>query len=376
MVKLAIIGMGDMGSKYAKWILQSSDLGFTLVAATRIKDVYLDRIKEYLSPDFKFYQSDRELFAAFDNKEFELDAVLVVTPHYAHEYSVKEAFKRGLNVLCDKPAGVYLRQAREMLEAKCDDKSYGFIFHQRLYPVNQKLKELVTSGVYGKVKRVSYTMTEWYRTNAYYKSAPWRATYKTDGGGTLLNQCPHSIDLLCYLFGMPVSVFGVCHEGKYHNIEVEDEATAYLEWANGVSGVFIASTGECPGVNRLEISFERAVVTASGNTIEIRENDKDELYYRNQDIQYLELPESKVSTIKFDKPDNSAYLEVLKAFAKSINGTGCVVASGEDSIMSLYVANAVYLSSAQRKVIELAPLGCEAELKFEKDFESWLNNKV
>lgn len=375
MIKLAVIGMGDMGSNYAKWILSDPSLGFEITAATRIKPKHLSKIKDLLPKDFTFYQSDDELFEAFDAGKLEADAVLVVTPHIAHEHAVEEAFKRNLHVLCDKPAGVYLRQGRQMLETCPQDSRYGFIFHQRCYPINRKLKEIVQSGIYGKVKRVCYTMTEWYRTESYYRTDAWRAKYKTDGGGTLLNQCPHSIDLLCHLFGMPEKIMAFCHEGKYHDIEVEDEATAYIEWPDSVTGVFIASTGELPGVNRLEISFERAVVTCSKNTITIKENPQNEIFYRNQDSQYLEAPESKVSELSFELSNEQAYKEVLRSFCSAIEKGENVVATGKEALMSLYFSNAAYLSSSKSVPIRFYPVGSPEEIAFEKEFEEWLSKK-
>lgn len=375
MINTAIIGLGDMGTKYAAMILKDKTLGLNLTAGTRIKEKNLNTIKELLPSDFKFYNDDKELFEAFDRGEFKAQAVIIVTPHYAHEYSVKEAFKRNLNVLCDKPAGVYLRQGIEMLNAKPQDKSYGFIFHQRMYPINQKLKEIVESAKYGKVKRISYTITDWYRTNAYYKSSAWRATWKTDGGGTLLNQCPHSIDLLCWLFGMPQSVYCSCYEGKYHPIQVEDEATAFIEWADGKTGVFIASTGENPGVNRLEISFEKAVLKCENDTIEILENPLPESEYRTMSAEEYKAPVPQKTVYKFDGGKGDAYQQVLKAFSGSIINGEKLVADGKDSIMSLYFANACYLSSHLKKPVTFHNQGTVEISAFEKDFENWLAEK-
>lgn len=377
MLKLAIIGLGDMGTKYALKILKNPSLGIELVCGTRITAERLEKIRDLIPADFPFYNSDDELFAAFDRGEVDFQAVLVVTPHYAHEHSVKEAFKRKLHVLCDKPAGVFLRAGREMLEAKPAECQYGYIFHQRRFDINQKLKEIISSGVYGKVKRVSFIMSDWYRTNAYFKSAPWRATYKTDGGGTLINQCPHSIDLMIHLLGMPVSVFGVCKEGKYHDIEVEDEATAYIEWPDNVTGVFVASTGELPGVNRFEISFDRAVVTCSKNQLTIVENEQPEQYFRNQNVQYLAAPEPKVTQMDFEKNEEDAYLEALSGFAKAVEtgDSNYLVAKGEESLKSLYFSNAVYLSSFKKQPVEFKEIGTAEEKAFEKEFESWLEGK-
>ncbi len=366
MKKIAIIGMGKMGSKYAKMILENQELDFELVASTRINEENSLKIKNYLDK-FIIYNSDLELFKGYDNHEFECDTILVATPHYAHKFAVIEAFKRNLDVLCEKPAGVYLKDGRLMLEQKKQNK-YGFVFHQRLYPINVFLKDIIKSNKYGRIKRINYIVTDWFRTNAYYKSNYWRSTYKTDGGGTLLNQCPHSLDLLCYFFGMPNKVMAFCNEGKYHNIEVEDDVTAYLEWENGITGVFIASTGEIPGINRMEISTERAIIRVFPDYIEIISNDKNDEYY-------LGLPDenfkkdTKYEKYEFSK--NDAYYELIKSFSE-----GEIIASGEDSLMSLYLSNAMYLSSWKKKIIELYDINSKEELEFEKEFEEEMKKHI
>ena len=366
MKKIAIIGMGKMGSKYAKMILENKELGYMLVATTRIREKNALKLKDYLN-DFKIYDSDIKLFEAYDKKEFECDTVLVATPHYAHKFSVIEAFKRNLDVLCEKPAGVYLKDGREMLSYKNDNK-YGFIFHQRRYPINVFLKNIIETKKYGKIKRINYIVTDWFRTEAYYKSDYWRSTYKTDGGGTLLNQCPHSLDLMCYLFGMPKMVRAFCNEGKYHKIEVEDEATAYLEWKDGITGVFIASTGEIPGINRMEISTDRALIRVYSDNIEIISNSHDDKYY-------LSLPDEgfKQDNIieRFEFNKNDAYYEVLREF-----NNGVSVASGEDSLMSLYLSNAMYLSSWKEKTINFYEINSLEEFNFEKEFEEEMKKHI
>ncbi|MCR5349907.1 MAG: Gfo/Idh/MocA family oxidoreductase [Acholeplasmatales bacterium] len=367
MKNIAIIGMGKMGSKYAKMILEDESIGFKLVASTRIREKNLPNVKDYMGT-FKVYNSDKELFEGFDKGEFKCDAVIVSTPHYSHKFAVIEAFKRKLDVLCEKPAGVYLKDGREMLEENNNNNVYGFIFHQRTYPINVFLKDIIDNNKYGKVKRISYIITDWFRTNAYYKSDYWRSTYKTDGGGVLLNQCPHSIDLLCHIFGMPNKVMAFCNEGKYHNVEVEDDVTSYLEWDSGVTGVFIASTGEIPGVNRMEITTDRAVIKVYKDKIEILSNEKNDEYYFNMPDESFKT-DTKLETYDFVK--NEAYKDVLKEFGK-----GKVVATGSDSLMSLYLSNAMYLSSWKKKIINIYDIGSKEELEFEKEFAEEMKKKI
>ncbi len=367
MKNVAIIGMGKMGSKYAKMILEDESIGFNLVATTRCREKNLDNIKDHIGK-FLMYDSDELLFKAYDNNEFKIDSVIVATPHIKHKYAVMEAHKRGLDVLCEKPAGVYLADGRIMLENNKDNKLYGFIFHQRTYPIYRFLKDIINNQTYGAVKRINYIVTDWFRTEAYYKSDYWRSTYKTDGGGTLLNQCPHSIDLLCHIFGMPSMVMAFCHEGKYHNIEVEDEVSSYLEWDNGITGMFIASTGEIPGVNRMEISTTRALISVYKDYIEIKYNDNDDKYYLGMPNEAF-CVNSKTDIKKFSK--NDAYREVLNEFAK-----GNLIADGKEALMSLYLSNAMYLSSWKKKPINFYPIGSKEELEFEKEFQEEMNKKI
>ena len=375
-MKAAIIGMGNMGSKYCKMIAEGKVEGMSVIAGTRIRPERLEALKDILPEDFKIYESGDKLYEAYDKGEISFDTVLIVTPHYSHEDLAIKAFKRGLNVLCDKPAGVYSRQARNMMEEYLKAKEehptlqYGYIFHQRTFPIYRKMKEIIESATYGNIKRVSWMITDWYRPDAYYKADAWRATWSGDGGGTLLNQCPHNLDLLQWICGMPDKVQGFCHEGKFHPIEVEDEVTAYFEWKNGMTGVFIASTGEAAGVNRLEIALDDALLVCEKGKLRICELDKPEREYRNETQNLFIKPNTEWRDIECEDPDN-AYEQLLKSFAK-----GQSIAEGAEAINSLYMSNAIYLSSWERKMIEIPTPGSPEELQFEKDYEAWLERKI
>ena len=375
MARVAIIGMGNMGSKYAVMIAQGKVPGMQLVAATRIRTERYEEIKDILPADMKLYQSGELLLDGYDAKEIDIDTVLIVTPHYSHEALAVKAFERGLNVLCDKPAGVYSRQARNMMDAYFKAKMknprllYGYIFHQRTFPVYRKMREIGHSGKYGNIKRVNWIVTDWYRPNAYYESGSWRATWAMDGGGTLLNQCPHNIDLLQWICGMPASVQGFCHEGKYHPIEVEDDVTAYFEWENGATGVFIASTGEAAGINRFEISLDNALLVCEKGNLRILELDKPESEYRKGHGDLFAKPVCSWREIAVEEAVEP-YIILLKEFNE-----GKLVAEGAEAIKSLYITNAIYLSSWENRRVELPEPGSADELEFEKRFESWLARK-
>lgn len=374
-MKTAIIGMGNMGSKYARMILEGKAGDMELAAVTRIRQERMDFLRDVFPKDLKIYQSAEELYAGYDRKEFEADAVLIVTPHYAHEKQVTDALERGLHVLCDKPAGVYTRQAANMERAyeaakkKKPDLLYGYVFHQRTFPIYKKMREIVQSKEYGGLKRVNWVITDWYRPDAYYTSSAWRATWKEDGGGTLLNQCPHNLDLMQWICGMPKRVSGFCHEGRYHAIEVEDDVTAYMEWEEGATGVFIASTGEAAGVNRLEISLDDALLVCEKGKLLVCELEKPEREYRKETKDLFAKPNTAWKEIECPAA-GGAYETVLSEFAK-----GRTIAEGAEAIRSLYLSNAIYLSSWEHEMIEIPARDSEEEKEFELRFEKWLKNK-
>lgn len=376
-MRVGIIGMGNMGSKYARLIVKDGVEGMELSAITRITDERWNEIKDYVSEELSRFNSADDMFDAIDNGQLVLDAVIIATPHYSHEICAVKAFERGISVLCDKPAGVYSKQARNMMEAysaakaKNADLLYGFVFHQRMYSVYTTIKDIIDTKKYGNIKRISWIVSDWYRSNAYYQSGGWRATWKYDGGGTLLNQCPHNLDILSWICKTPKSVMGFCKEGKYHPIEVEDEVTAYLEWDDGVSGVFVASTGEAPGVNRLEISLDNALLVCDNTTLRVAELDKPEIEYRTaSEGNFFAKPKYEWRDIEVEKPCD-AYREVLERFAR-----GEMVAKGEEAINSLYISNAVYLSSWTGRKVDIPVPGTEYERQFEREFERELEKRM
>lgn len=378
-MKVAVIGVGIMGSKYAALIRNHKIDGMELGALTRVKDVYKKAIFGEEEIDTPIYDSADALLDAVEQGELQLDAVVVATPHYSHEAITVRAFACGLHVLCDKPAGVYSRQARQMEEAaEKSKKVYGMVFNQRTQPVYQKLHEIIQSGKYGNIKRVNWVVTDWYRPEGYYHSSPWRGTWKMEGGGLLLNQCPHNLDLLQWICGMPVRVQGFCNEGRYHDIEVEDEVTAYLEWENGATGTFISSTGEAPGINRLEISLDEALIVCDGETIRVGELEPEiggkEADYRQNATDFFKKIKGSWSELTFEK-EQQPYEKVLQGFADECQGANGYLISGTEGRKSLAIANAIYLSSWEKRMVELPHKNTNAECEFETLFEEWLKKK-
>ncbi len=373
-IRVAVIGMGNMGSKYAGFIASGQVPGMVLSAVTRVRPKRLEQLKDVLPKDLPIYPSADDLFQDVDEGRLQIDGVIIVTPHYSHEDIALKAFARGLHVLSDKPAGVYSRQARNMEYAGKDNLVFGFIFHQRTFPVYQKVRELVRNGTYGNIKRINWVMSDWYRPNAYYTSDPWRATWERDGGGTLLNQCPHNLDLLQWICDMPKRTRCFCHEGKYHPIQVEDDVTAYMEWENGATGVFIATTGEAPGINRLEISFDNALLVCEGGSLRVCELDRPEIEYREEKENFFGKPVGvwrDISCVEEKEP----YVKVLKNFAGAVLKGEPLIAPGEEARKSLVLSNAMYLSSWEQRMVQIPEKDSREELEFEKLFEEELEKK-
>ena len=250
-----------------------------------------------------------------------------------------------MHAISEKPAGVYVRQVREMNEvAAKQDKVFAIMFNQRTNCTYRKLKEMMESGELGAMKRVNWIITDWYRTQSYYDAAGWKATWDGEGGGVLLNQCPHQLDLLQWLCGLPVKVRAFCHEAKWHDIEVEDDVTAYLEFENGATGVFVTTTGDAPGTNRLELMFERGKIVCEDGKLIFDKLKVNEREFCKTEKNGFAKPEMERIVVETDGM-NEQHVGVLKAFANKIQGKGELIAEGTEGIRALSLSNAMYLSS-------------------------------
>ena len=380
MIKTAVIGVGNMGSKYAEILQDGLVEGMELAALTRLRGQYRELLQKSLDRGVPVFDSAQELFKAVEDGTLKIDAVIIATPHFSHEEIAVRAFKNGLHVLCDKPSGVYSRQARLMEEAAdVSGKVFSMVFNQRTLPMYIRVKELVESGRYGSLKRVNWVVTDWYRPEQYYKSSSWHATWDKDGGGVLLNQCPHNLDLLQWICTNPKRVQGFCHEGRFHDIEVEDDVTAYFEWENGATGTFITSTGDAPGINRLEISLDEALVVCENGRMRIGEVAQEmsgkEADYRKNSTEFFRKIKGTWTEIT-PETEPEPYVKIIRGFADEIRGSGKSVADGREGRKSLLLSNAIYLSSWEKEMIELPDIGSDCELEFERRFEEALRKKT
>lgn len=352
-VKIGIIGIGNMGSGHSFSIVDGKVPEMELVAVADVRESRREWAKENLPGDIKIFEDGDSLIESGC-----CDGVLVAVPHYDHPRFVMKALEHGLHVISEKPAGVYTKQVREMNEAaKKSDRVFAMMFNQRTNHVYRKMKEIVESGKYGQIKRVNWIITDWYRTQAYYNSGGWRATWDGEGGGVLLNQCPHNLDLLQWICGMPVKVHAFCHNGKWHDIEVEDDVTAYLEFENGATGVFVTTTGDAPGTNRFEVTLERGKLICEYENLTFYELEVSEREYCFTATEGFAQPKGQLVELQTDG-ENLQHVGVLRAFAGKILRGEDLVARGEEGINGLTLSNAMHLSSW---------LGKEVAIPFDED---------
>lgn len=347
-VRLGIIGIGNMGSSHAKNIIEGKTPDIELTAVADRKEDRRKWAKETLPESVKIFTEGTELM---DSKV--CDAVIVAVPHYQHPERTIYGLQHGLHVLCEKPAGVYTKQVREMIEvSEKSDKVFAMMFNQRTNCVYRKMHELVHSGELGAIKRVNWIITDWYRTQIYYDSGAWRATWNGEGGGVLLNQCPHQLDLLTWICGVPTKVRAFCHEGKWHDIEVEDDVTAYMEFENGATGVFVTTTGDAPGTNRFEIDLEMGKLVCEDDKLILHRLAVNEREFCKTATDGFAKPECTVEEVETDGR-NEQHVGVMNAFANKILGKGELVAPGREGINGLMLSNAMHLSSWTDQTVTL-----------------------
>ncbi|MDR3313555.1 MAG: Gfo/Idh/MocA family oxidoreductase [Oscillospiraceae bacterium] len=341
-VTLGIIGYGNMGSSHMRMHITGEH---TRTRVTAVADTNPERLEKA--------QQDLPGVAVFADAQSLIEsglctAVVIATPHYDHPPIAIAALAAGLHVMTEKPAGVYTRQVREMNEAAAkSDKIFAIMYNQRSVPLHQKLRELVQGGQYGELKRVVWIICDWYRTQAYYNSGGWRATWSGEGGGVLINQCPHNLDLWQWICGMPSKVRASCHDGKWHNIEVEDDVTIYAEYPNGATGVFITTTGEPAGTDRLEITLDKAKIVSENNKLVIYElegSTKEHIFTATQGFGALK---STAVELEIPRLNASQHAVVLNAFAEATltGDRSKLYARGEEGVNGLSISNAAHLSS-------------------------------
>ena len=361
-LKLGIIGVGNMGSGHVKNILEGKCPRIQVAAVADRRESRRQWARKTLPQGTPVFEEGSDLI-----QSGLCDAVLIATPHYQHPTLAIEAFEAGLHVLCEKPAGVYTKAVRQMNQAAGKSgKVFGMMFNQRTNCVYRKMREMVQGGELGELKRVNWIITNWYRTQMYYDSGDWRATWDGEGGGVLLNQCPHQLDLLQWICGLPVRVQAFCLEGKWHHIEVEDDVTAYLQFENGATGVFVTTTGDAPGTNRFEVTGSRGKLVCENDQLTFWKLSEDEREFCFSSQQGFGQPPCEKIEVETDG-ENPQHVGVLNAFAGAVLEGAPLVADGKEGIRGLTLSNAMHLSSW---------LGRPVDIPFDEDlFLTELNKR-
>lgn len=349
-VRMGVIGVGNMGSGHTDSLFNGKVENMELKAVCDINPARLEWVKEKFGDGIALFDKAEDLMDSGL-----VDAVIIATPHYFHPPLAVAAFQRGLHVMCEKPAGVYTKQVREMnAAAKASGKKFGMMFNQRTNPCFGKMRAMVQGGELGPIRRTNWLITDWYRSQAYYNSGGWRATWAGEGGGVLLNQCPHNLDLWQWIAGMPNRVRAFVHEGKWHNIEVEDDVTAYVEYANGATGVFITSTADSPGTNRFEVDMDGGSLVYEGGKLRLNKLEMYESEFTKiNTVPFKNIPCERSEVDVAGYGDNAQHNGVLRAFASEILGTGKMIAEGYEGINGLTLSNAMHLSSWLDRTVDL-----------------------
>jgi predicted dehydrogenase len=343
-VRLGLIGLGNIGQHHAAYLLASKVNRAELVA---VSDALASKLDNYKS--LKTYPSAEDLIRSGD-----VDAVIIATPHFQHTSLGIAALSRGLHVMVEKPISAHKADAERLIAAHRARPECVFagMFQLRAEPRYLKIQRLIQSGEFGQIIRLSWIMTDWFRTEAYYASGGWRATWKGEGGGVLLNQCLHNLDVLQWLLGMPTRVRGFCQLGRFHNIEVEDNVTAYLEFPGGATGTFVSSTGEAPGTNRLEIVGTRGRVVLENNRLLFTRNDTDALEFSKTAKLGFAKPEVWNVDIPFENAANGHAI-LMQNFVNAILDKEPLIAPGAEGIHSVELANVILFSSLLGRDIDL-----------------------
>jgi predicted dehydrogenase len=288
----------------------------------------------------------------------QVDAVLIATPHYSHPQVAIEALRCGLHVLVDKPLAVHVADGHRMLAAHHDtSRCFGVMFQERARPVYGTIKSMLQQGRLGDIRRVHWIVTDWFRSQAYYRSSPWRATWKGEGGGLLINQCPHNLDLLYWFLGLPACVTAHIGLGKYHPIEVEDEVHAFLAYPNGATGVLVANTGEAPGTNRLEIVGEKGTLVLAQDTLTWYENAIETSVFSRTTPELFARPDYTARQIPVSEAWEG-HVGVLKNFRDAIREGVPLLVPAAEAMGSLELGNAMLLSGLLGRPVHL-PLDAE-----------------
>lgn len=362
-VHIGVIGIGNIGSVHAKHIYEGKIEGATLAAICDIKE---ERIS-YAKDEYEGVSCYTNYSKMLQSKN--IDAVIIAVPHKMHAKIAKEALQNNIHVLCEKPIDITISAALDLNEfAKKSRCKFAIMFNQRTNPLFQKVKEIVEKGLLGELKRSIWIVTNWYRTQQYYDSGEWRASWNGEGGGVLINQAPHNLDLWQWICGMPDEITAFCDVAKYHRIEVEDDVTIYARYGNGATGIFITTTGEYPGTNRLEISGTLGKVVLENAKLKWWSLDTDEREICACSKEGFPKIQCDYKEIECTEPE-TGHNGIIQNFVRSILYNEPLIAPGIEGIHELMISNAAYMSEWTGNIPVKLPFDS-------KEFDTYLEQRM
>jgi predicted dehydrogenase len=342
-IPIGIIGLGNMGRIHARNILENKISGLQLTAVTDVVPA-----QATLFPQTPFFPTPEAMIASGS-----IDAVLIATPHFSHTPIGIAALRAGLHVLVEKPISVHKLDAERLIAAHTNpDQVFAAMFNQRTDPYYIAIRQMARDGTLGPIRRINWIITNWFRSAAYYSSGSWRATWQGEGGGVLLNQCPHNLDLFSWMFDQPQRVRAFCGFGRYHDIEVEDDVTAYLEYANGTTATFITSTGEAPGTNRLEVTAENGRLVMENDRLIFTENELPVSEFSRTTKESFTPPKTTEKVIPVSG-HGEQHIAIMQNFAEAILEGKPLIAPAAEGLHSVELANAMLLSAFENRAIDL-----------------------
>lgn len=355
-VRIGVIGLGNIGRHHAAYLAEGKARRCELAA---VCSASAEKLAPHRARGIATFGDAGSLLASGA-----ADAVIVATPHYQHLELGVRALEAGLHVMVEKPLAAHKADAERLLAAAATrpKQVLAGMFQLRVEPRYQRIRNLLAGGDLGTLQRVTWINTDWFRTDAYYASGGWRATWAGEGGGVLLNQCLHNLDILGWLLGRASRVSGFAKLGRWHAIEVEDDVTAVLEYPGGVSGLFVASTGEAPGTNRLEFTGSRGRLTMAGDRLTFTRNEKDALEWSASASVGFSKPEVWECDLPFANHP-APHAAVMENFAAAILDGAPLLAPGADGLLSLELANAVVYSSLLGRPVDLPMDGAAWEAR-------------
>lgn len=337
-----IIGLGSAGRRHAR-ALQEGLPGARLVGVCDENPDLLARYSVFGTQD------PAELFSIPA-----LKAVVIATPHPSHAELVRLALRAGKHVLVEKPLALHKAECERLLALHASLPGprpvFGVVHDYRADARFAPLSKLLASGELGRVERVVWQATDWFRTDAYYQGSVWRGSYATEGGGLLVNQAPHLLDTLVWLFGMPRRVFGICRFGRFHEIDVEDDVTAHLSYSSGMTALLMLGTGEAPGTNRFEVSADRGRVVIENGVALIHRNREAASAHRRREA--TGRPLADVERVELETRTPTGLL-LLGNFVRAIQGKEPLLAPADQAARAVELANAILWSSLEERPLDL-----------------------